>query len=44
MAGKKSCGKNEEENLRLIEPLTFAAQKIYQHASNVKPYRFKFTF
>jgi len=33
-------GKNEEENLRLIEPLTFAVQKIYQHASKFKPYRF----
>ena len=46
MAGKKSWKnnsegeKNEEENLRLREPLTFAPQKIYQHASKFKPYRF----
>ena len=33
-------GKNEEENLRLIGPLTFAVKKIYQHASKFKPYRF----
>ena len=33
-------GKNEEENLRLREPLTFASPKIYQYASKFKPYQF----
>ena len=32
-------GKNAEENLRLREPLTFAPQIIYQHASKFKPCR-----
>ena len=31
-------GKNEEENLRLWEPLTFDTQKIHQNASKFKPY------
>ena len=39
---KKNCkgGKNEEENLGVRQPLTFAPQEIYQHASKFKPYPF----